>query len=162
VELQIAGLELELGLARGSRRALLVPLYIAFVAEHCRGRDLLVRGDGQVSRGDEVKFSAAEGNGPINALALYAAPGDVYPGVRAVRLTAYKMRILDSDKGTAAVTRVPIDLRDGERAWTIVGGSTSLIEASWRTLSDSMEYALLAASGTLREAERAGLEGAAG
>ena len=64
-----------------------------------------------------------------------------------MRLTDYKVRILSSDKGTAATTRVLIDFQDGSRSWTTVGASANIIEASWRALSDSMEYALLASRG---------------
>ncbi|MCP4041986.1 MAG: hypothetical protein GY731_08520, partial [Gammaproteobacteria bacterium] len=48
-----------------------------------------------------------------------------------------------SDKGTAAVTRVLISFHDGVDSWTTVGASSNIIDASWRALSDSMEYALL-------------------
>jgi 2-isopropylmalate synthase len=65
-------------------------------------------------------------------------------------LTDYKVRILDSDTGTAANVRVLIDTasrtplgKNGARRWSTVGASTNIIEASWRALADSMEYALL-------------------
>ena len=66
-----------------------------------------------------------------------------YPRLRAVHLTDYKVRILDSDSGTAAMTRVLIDFSDGDRQWTTVGASTNIIEASWIALSDSVEYYIL-------------------
>ncbi|MCK7481398.1 MAG: hypothetical protein M0C28_32585 [Candidatus Moduliflexus flocculans] len=66
-----------------------------------------------------------------------------YPVLRTVRLTDYKVRILDSTTGTAATTRVLIDFQSGSESWTTVGASANIIEASWRALSDSMEYALL-------------------
>jgi 2-isopropylmalate synthase len=53
------------------------------------------------------------------------------------------VRIINTEKGTAAVTRVLIDFHDGEKSWTTVGASPNIIEASWRALSDSQEYALL-------------------
>ena len=58
-------------------------------------------------------------------------------------LTDYKVRILDSDTGTAAKTRVLIESTDGKREWGTVGVSENIIEASLQALVDSMEYALL-------------------
>jgi 2-isopropylmalate synthase len=72
---------------------------------------------------------------------------DVYPVLRTVRLTDYKVRILNSATGTAASTRVLIDFQSGGEAWTTVGASTNIIDASWRALSDSMEYALVRLGG---------------
>ena len=60
-----------------------------------------------------------------------------------VHLTDYKVRILDSTSGTAAMTRVLIDFADGERIWTTVGASTNIIEASWIALADSVEYFII-------------------
>jgi len=60
-------------------------------------------------------------------------------------LTDYKVRILDSESGTGAITRVLIDTHMGTRRWTTVGASTTIIEASWRALSDAVEYGLTVA-----------------
>ncbi len=97
----------------------------------------------RIGNGD-VKHTAAEGNGPVNALnkALRKALYGVYPTLQRVHLTDYKVRILDSDKGTAATTRVLIDFSDGAHHWTTVGAHPNIIDASWRAISDSMEYAL--------------------
>ena len=62
-----------------------------------------------------------------------------------MKLTDYKVRILDSESGTGAVTRVLIDTHMGDRRWSTVGASTNIIEASWRALSDSVEYGLTVA-----------------
>jgi 2-isopropylmalate synthase len=115
------------------------------ITEHRRGRGLVAEATVKVQIGDQVKLSAAEGNGPVNALALalYQTLKEVYPRLEGLRLTDYKVRILDSAEGTAAITRVLIDFHDGRRAWTTVGASGNIIEASWRALSDAMEYALL-------------------
>jgi 2-isopropylmalate synthase len=67
---------------------------------------------------------------------------NVYPQLSSVKLTDYKVRILDSDTGTAATVRVLIDTKDGTRRWSTVGASTNIIEASWRALADSMEFAI--------------------
>jgi 2-isopropylmalate synthase len=93
----------------------------------------------------KLLHTAAEGNGPVNALdaALRKALCDVYPALSAVRLSDYKVRILGGENGTAAGVRVLIDSEDGRCRWSTVGASTNIIEASWQALADSMEYALL-------------------
>jgi 2-isopropylmalate synthase len=103
----------------------------------------------KVQVGDQIVHTAAEGNGPVNALdaALRKALSDVYPGINNVRLDDYKVRILDGENGTGAVTRVLIDTKNGTRRWSTVGASTNIIEASWRALADSLEYALLNGAG---------------
>ncbi len=94
---------------------------------------------------DQVVHTAGDGNGPVNALdkALRKALMDAYPSLAQVRLTDYKVRILDGDRGTAAGVRVLIDTENGNRSWSTVGASTNIIEASWQALADSMEFALL-------------------
>jgi 2-isopropylmalate synthase len=93
---------------------------------------------------DEVMLTAAEGNGPVDALgrAVRKALLPRYPQLEPVHLVDYKVRILDGDAGTAAQTRVLIDSSDGEQVWSTVGSSTNIIEASWQALADSLEYAL--------------------
>jgi 2-isopropylmalate synthase len=90
---------------------------------------------------DEVEFiCTAEGNGPVNALdnALRRALEQVYPHLRELKLVNYKVRILDEARGTAAVTRVLIDVSDGERVWGTIGVSGDIIAASWEALVDSL------------------------
>ena len=90
-------------------------------------------------------IATAEGNGPVNALdtALRAALGGRYPAVDHVHLTDYKVRVLDTAKGTGAVTRVLVDSTNGDRTWTTIGVSENIIEASWWALYDSLVYGLL-------------------
>jgi 2-isopropylmalate synthase len=90
-------------------------------------------------------IATAEGNGPVNALdgALRAAIGDRYPQLARIHLTDYKVRVLDTQKGTGAVTRVLIDSTDGRETWTTIGVSENIIEASWPALSDSIVLGLL-------------------
>jgi len=116
------------------------------VVEHRDGRDMLAEATVKVRVGDRVEHTAAEGNGPVNALAvaLKKALIDTYPQLDAVRLSDYKVRILDGEAGTAATTRVLIDFQRDTESWTTVGASHNIIEASWRALADSLEYALLA------------------
>jgi 2-isopropylmalate synthase len=99
----------------------------------------------KVQVGEKTIHTAADGNGPVNALdaAVRKALLPFYPCLAEVRLTDYKVRILDGGAGTAAQTRVLIDSADGQRTWSTVGSSGNIIEASWQALSDSLEYALL-------------------
>jgi 2-isopropylmalate synthase len=115
------------------------------VVEHRQGRGILVEATVKVRVGERVIHTAAEGNGPVSALdaALRKALLDVYPGLAKVRLDDYKVRILDSEAGTGAAVRVLIDTKNGSRRWSTVGASTNIIEASWRAMADSLEYALL-------------------
>jgi 2-isopropylmalate synthase len=94
---------------------------------------------------DERLVATGEGNGPVNALdaALRKAIGGRHPALALLHLTDYKVRVLDTSKGTGAVTRVLIDSTDGERTWTTIGVSENIIEASWQALSDSIVYGLL-------------------
>jgi 2-isopropylmalate synthase len=66
-----------------------------------------------------------------------------YPALGRVHLTDYKVRILDSSSATGAVTRVLLDASDGRQAWTTIGVSANIIEASWRALEESLVYGLL-------------------
>ncbi len=95
--------------------------------------------------GGERIVATAEGNGPVNALdgAVRAAMGPRYPALDEVHLVDYRVRVLDSAKGTASVTRVLIDSTDGNRTWTTIGVSENIIAASWQALSDSIVYGLL-------------------
>jgi len=99
----------------------------------------------KVHVGGERVVAVAEGNGPVNALdgALRRALGSRYPGLERVHLTDFKVRVLDTAKGTGAVTRVLIDSTDGTRTWTTIGVSENIIEASWQALYDSLVYGLL-------------------
>ena len=87
---------------------------------------------------------AAEGDGPVNALdrALRKALEIFYPQLKRMRLTDYKVRVVDTAKATAAEVRVHIESTDGERVWGTVGLSSNIIEASWNALVDSIEYFL--------------------
>ena len=113
--------------------------------EHRRGRGMFSEATVKVTVDEIVLHEVAEGNGPVNALnrALRKALGQFYPRLRDVHLTDYKVRILDSASGTAAMTRVLIDFTDGEHSWSTVGASTNIIEASWIALSDAVEYYIL-------------------
>lgn len=102
-------------------------------------------------RKDEAKriVATGEGNGPVNALdaAFRHGVGNRFPALDDVELIDYKVRILDSGAGTAAVTRVLIDATNGDERWTTIGVSENIIEASWQALSDSIVFALEGAAG---------------
>lgn len=91
----------------------------------------------------ERRIAVAEGDGPVDALskALRSILDRYYPHLEKVGLTGYRVRILDSDHGTGAGTRVLLDSSDGERSWGTIGVSQNIIEASWEALVDSLEYA---------------------
>jgi len=92
-----------------------------------------------------VEHTACDGDGPVNALdgALRKALSHFYPILNSVRLTDYKVRVLDEKAATAARVRVLIRSTDGKDSWTTVGVSTNVVEASLIALVDSMEYAIL-------------------
>jgi len=115
------------------------------IVEHRQGRGLLAEANVKVRIGDQIIHTAAEGNGPVNALdtALRKALLDIYPDLKNIRLHDYKVRILDSENGTSAAVRVLIDTKNGTHAWSTVGAGTNIIDASWRAIADSMEFALL-------------------
>ncbi|MEL0003751.1 MAG: alpha-isopropylmalate synthase regulatory domain-containing protein, partial [Rhodospirillales bacterium] len=100
----------------------------------------------KVSVGSARSLEVAEGNGPVNALdhALRKALAPFYPVVNEVRLTDYRVRILNSGDGTAAVTRVMLESSDasGQR-WTTVGLSGDIISASYEALTDGIIYKLM-------------------
>jgi 2-isopropylmalate synthase len=95
--------------------------------------------------GGERIVATAEGNGPVNALdgAIRAGIGSHFPALSGVHLVDYRVRVLDSAKGTGSVTRVLIDSTDGDRTWTTIGVSENIIAASWQALCDSIVYGLL-------------------
>ena len=104
----------------------------------------------RISVGKQEEVSSAEGDGPVNALdkAVRKALERFYPEIGEIRLTDYKVRVLDSDQASAARVRVLIESTDHRENWTTIGVSTDIIDASWRALVDSIEYKLM------REQER--------
>ncbi|HWO72739.1 MAG TPA: citramalate synthase [Dehalococcoidia bacterium] len=99
------------------------------------------RGEGE----DQVRQTAADGNGPVNALdnAVRKALSEFYPDIENVRLVDYKVRVVDSTAGTGASVRVLIECSDETYEWECVGASTDIIEASWLALADAYEWWLL-------------------
>ena len=99
----------------------------------------------QVIVGEKMEHTAAEGNGPVDALAnaLRKALLKFYPSLKNLHLIDYKVRIVNPQKGTAATTRVLIQFRDQQRTFTTVGVSPNILDASWKALVEAMEYKLL-------------------
>ncbi|HED23841.1 MAG TPA: citramalate synthase [Firmicutes bacterium] len=99
----------------------------------------------KVRVGDVQVHTAAEGNGPVNALdnALRKALEGIYPALKKIKLTDFKVRVIDGVDGTGAQVRVLIESRDDQSTWGTVGVSPNIIEASWIALVDSLEYGLL-------------------
>jgi 2-isopropylmalate synthase len=95
--------------------------------------------------GDETEITAAEGDGPVNALdkALRKALEKFYPELSQIHLTDYKVRVLDTQNATAAKVRVLIETKNSESSWNTVGVSPDVVEASWKALVDSISYHLL-------------------
>lgn len=92
----------------------------------------------------EIKLTVAEAKGPVDALdaALRKALYDDFPQLANIKLSDFKVRILDSAAGTSATTRVQIESTEGDKIWGTVGASVNVIEASWEALKDSFEYKL--------------------
>ena len=99
----------------------------------------------KISVDEQEEMTAAEGDGPVNALdnALRKALERFYPQIKNMKLTDYKVRVLDSDSATAAKVRVLIESTDGKDVWTNNWCISRRIEASWLALVDSIEYKLI-------------------
>jgi 2-isopropylmalate synthase len=98
----------------------------------------------KISVGQEEELTAAEGNGPVNAIdnALRKALSKFYPKIQEMKLVDFKVRVLEGSAGTAAKVRVLIESRDGKDIWNTVGVSENIIEASWQALVDSIYFKL--------------------
>jgi len=92
----------------------------------------------------KIEHTVAEAHGPVAALdmALRKSLSQKFPKIKDIELTDFKVRILDSNSGTNAITRVLIESQDGDSIWGTVGASDNIIEASWEALKDSVEYKL--------------------
>ncbi len=93
----------------------------------------------------QERLTVAEGDGPVHALdgALRKALTEFYPELQQIKLTDFKVRVVNTREGTAAKVRVIIDSADGEQSWSTIGVSTNVIEASWLALLDGVVYGLL-------------------
>jgi len=99
----------------------------------------------KISVGDEKEITAAEGDGPVNALdnALRKALNSFFPQISEMKLVDFKVRVIEGTDGTGAKVRVNIESMDAQEVWSTVGVSENIIEASWQALVDSIQYKLL-------------------
>ena len=114
------------------------------IVEERRGRGHVSEAMIKLDVHGDIVHTAAEGNGPVNALdlALRKALMPHYPAIADFQLVDYKVRILDAESATAATTRVLIDTQRGAQRWSSVGAGTDIIRASWLALVDGVEYGL--------------------
>jgi 2-isopropylmalate synthase len=98
----------------------------------------------KISVADDHEITAAEGDGPVNALdnALRKALHKFFPQIEEMKLVDFKVRVIDGADGTAAKVRVQIESRDSQEIWSTIGVSENVIEASWQALVDSVQYKL--------------------
>jgi len=98
----------------------------------------------KISVGQEIEMTAAEGDGPVNALdnALRKALYRFFPQIEEMGLVDFKVRVIEGSDGTAAKVRVQIESRDAREIWSTIGVSENVIEASWQALVDSVQYKL--------------------
>jgi 2-isopropylmalate synthase len=115
------------------------------LAEYRGSRGMLAEAMVKLAIHNQVFHTAADGNGPVNALdkATRKALQEFYPQIAEVQLEDYKVRVLDDHHGTGAVVRVWIRSGDGHRSWQTVGSSPNVIAASWMALADSLTYPLV-------------------
>jgi len=149
-EVADASLELLLRRAGGETHGFFTVESFRVLVERGRDREFDTEATLRISVGDERHVTVGEGDGPVNALdnAFRNAVATYYPQLSSVHLTDYKVRVLDTDRGTEAVTRVLIDTADEGGSWTTIGVSENIIEASWLALRDAMIYALVRSGAT--------------
>ncbi len=117
------------------------------VVEHRQGRGMVAEANVKLRVRGDIVHTAAEGNGPVNALDIATRKALVqhYSAIQDFSLVDYKVRILDGHAATGATTRVLIDTANHKRRWSTVGASTNIIDASWLALQDAIEYGIIVA-----------------
>ncbi len=139
-----ASVAIRLHRAKPGYKPLFTLIDFTVIVEERRGRGSVAEAMVKLEIDGDVVHTAAEGVGPVNALdlALRKALMPVYPQIADFQLADYKVRILDGNNGTAAITRVLIDTQNGDHRWSTVGAGDNIIIASWLALADSVEYGL--------------------
>ncbi|MDR9854303.1 citramalate synthase [Paenibacillus sp. VCA1] len=150
-----ASLELLLREAGGEMKELFTFESFKMLVEKTAGQPVVSEAFVKLNVAGNNVYTAAEGNGPVNALdnALRKALVQYFPAIKEMHLSDYKVRVLDEKDATAAKVRVLIESRDINNSWNTVGVSGNVIEASWEALVDSMRYALLGQILNERDAE---------
>lgn len=140
-----ASLELLLREADGQLQELFTFESFKMLVEKVAGQPVVSEAFVKIKVAGESIYTAAEGNGPVNALdnALRKALVQYFPTLKQMHLADYKVRVLDDKDATAAKVRVLIESKNSENSWNTVGVSSNVLEASWEALVDSMRYALL-------------------
>lgn len=145
-----ASFELLLKKAAGETRKLFDLLGFRVIVER-RGHDEepITEATLKIAVNGETCLTVAEGDGPVHALdrAMRDALERFYPELRHVRLTDFKVRVVNVKEGTAAKVRVLVESADDHASWSTIGVSTNVIEASWQAIADSVEYALVRSEG---------------
>lgn len=140
-----ASLELLLREASGQIKHVFTLESFKVIVEKSHDRPFLSEAIVKINIDGDSVYTAAEGNGPVNALdnALRKALLQYYPSLKDMHLSDYKVRVMDDQDATAAKVRVLIESTDFHNSWNTVGVSTNIIEASWEALVDSFRYAML-------------------
>jgi 2-isopropylmalate synthase len=140
-----ASLELLLREASGRLEQIFTFESFKILVEKTANQDIVSEAIVKLKVKGETVYTAAEGNGPVNALdnALRRALIQFYPEIENMHLSDYKVRIIDETDATAAKVRVLIESTDHKNTWSTVGVSGNIIEASWQALIDSIRYALI-------------------
>lgn len=140
-----ASLELVLKKATGEFKPYFLVDSFKILSERSAQGETLSEAMIKIRVGEKMVHTAAEGNGPVNALdnALRKGLEEFFPEIARMHLSDYKVRVLDEKDATRATVRVLIESRDMTGAWNTVGVSTDIIEASWRALLDSIDYFLM-------------------
>jgi len=125
--------------------------------EQRQGRGIITEATVKLRVGEKVLHTAGDGCGPVHALdvAMRKALVEDFPLIEQFHLTDYKVRILNGNLGTQAITRVLIDTHNGYHGWSTVGAGPNIIEASWQALADSIEYGLLTTAGQAKPPRQA-------
>lgn len=140
-----ASLELLIREANGDMKELFTFESFKMLVEKGAGKSVVSEAFVKLNVGGTSAYTAAEGNGPVNALdnALRKALVQYFPSLANMHLSDYKVRVLDEKDATAAKVRVLIESKNTENTWNTVGVSENVIEASWEALVHSFRYALL-------------------
>jgi 2-isopropylmalate synthase len=140
-----ASLELLMHKARGTHKSFFKHAGFRVIVEKRADNEIISEATIKVVVDGIEEHTAAEGNGPVNALdnALRKALEPFYKELGDMHLSDFKVRILDAKSGTGAKTRVLIETSDRNDTWNTVGVHENIIEASWEALVDSIEYKLM-------------------
>ncbi|AJS59414.1 citramalate synthase [Paenibacillus sp. IHBB 10380] len=148
-----ASLELLLREANGQISELFSFESFKMLVEKSAGKPVVSEAFVKLKIDGQSVYTAAEGNGPVNALdnALRKALVQSFPALQEMHLSDYKVRVLDEQEATAAKVRVLIESKNLDSTWNTVGVSGNVIEASWEALVDSMRYALIGQIGQVEK-----------